>query len=196
MKTVIIFDHPYTSNASENVPHQRSFLAAVYKQVQTQLTAEHGEVDLIDLHADHFDPVMSAQDLANWRRGVPINDQIADYQARLLDADQIILMFPIWWEVMPAMTKGFLDKVYSKGCLYEAGSMQTKLVKQPQIKVITTMSTPSWLYRWVFGAPLLKVLFRGTFLKTRLFHFKWYGFSQVEKKSLAQRQEMIRKFKV
>lgn len=196
MKTVIIFDHPYTSNASENVPHQRSFLAAIYKQVKTQLTEEKGEVDLIDLHADHFDPVMSAQDLANWRRGVPIDDQIADYQARLLDADQIILMFPIWWEVMPAMTKGFLDKVYAKGCLYEAGSMQTKLVKQPQIKVITTMSTPSWLYRWVFGAPLLKALFRGTFLKTRLFHFKWYGFSQVEKKSLVQRQEMIRKFKI
>lgn len=196
MKTVIIFDHPYTSTASENVPHQRSFLAAIYKQVKTQLTAEKGEVDLIDLHADHFDPVMSAQDLANWRRGVPIDDQIADYQARLLDADQIILMFPIWWEVMPAMTKGFLDKVYAKGCLYEAGSMQTKLVKQPQIKVISTMSTPSWLYRWVFGAPLLKALFRGTFLKTRLFHFKWYGFPQVEKKSLVQRQEMIRKFKI
>ncbi|GAA3617885.1 NAD(P)H-dependent oxidoreductase [Secundilactobacillus similis] len=196
MKTVIIFDHPYTSTASENVPHQRSFLAAIYKQVVTQLKAENTEVDLIDLHADHFDPVMSAQDLANWRRGVPINDQIADYQQRLLATDQIIFMFPIWWEVMPAMTKGFLDKVYAKETLYEAGSMQTKLTRQPKIKVITTMSTPTWLYRWVFGAPLLKALFRGTFLKTRLFHFKWYGFSQVEKKSLEQRQRLIQTFKL
>ncbi|HBF74076.1 MAG TPA: NADPH:quinone reductase [Lactobacillus sp.] len=196
MKTVIIFDHPYTSTASENVPHQRSFLAAIYKQVINQLKAENSEVDLIDLHADHFDPVMSAEDLSNWRRGVPINAQVEDYQNRLLDADQIILMFPIWWEVMPAMMKGFLDKVYAKGCLYQAGSMQTKLVRQPKIKVITTMGTPSWIYRWVIGAPLLKALFRGTFLKTKLFHFKWYSFSQVEKKSLAQRQRLIQGFKL
>jgi len=196
MKTVIIFDHPYTATAGDNVPHHRSFLAALLKQVTAQLHRENNDVDLIDLHADGFNPVMSADDLSNWRRGHPIDPQVADYQQRLLAADRIIFMFPVWWEVMPAMTKGFLDKVYAKGQLYQADNMQTKLTKQPQVDIITTMSTPNWAYRLLFGAPLAKLLFRGTFLKTRLWHFKWHNFAQVEKKSLAQRQQVLRTFKL
>ncbi|MFD1411925.1 hypothetical protein [Lapidilactobacillus gannanensis] len=65
MKTVIIFDHPYTAAAYQNRPHQRSFLAALAHQVVNQLTAQKQMVDLIDLHADKFDPVMSATELAN-----------------------------------------------------------------------------------------------------------------------------------
>ncbi|MCF7522826.1 hypothetical protein L3X07_04570 [Levilactobacillus brevis] len=40
-------------------------------------------MDLIDLHADGFDPVMSAAELQLWRQGQPVNDQVADYQRRL-----------------------------------------------------------------------------------------------------------------
>ncbi|MFC6274155.1 NAD(P)H-dependent oxidoreductase [Levilactobacillus tangyuanensis] len=195
MKTVIIFDHPYTATAGDNVPHHRSFLAALLKTTITQLRHENNEVDLIDLHADGFNPVMSADDLSNWRRGRPTDLQVADYQQRLLAADRIIFMFPVWWEVMPAMTKGFLDKVYAKNILYQADNMQTKL-NQPRIDIVTTMSTPNWAYRLIFGAPLAKLLFRGTFLKTRLWHFKWHNFAQVEKKSLAQREQILKKFKI
>jgi len=196
MKTVIVFDHPYTATAGNNVPHHRSFLAALLQRVMTQLRQEKNEIDLMDLHADGFNPVMSATDLSNWRRGQAIDPQVADYQQRLLAADRIIFMFPVWWEVMPAMTKGFLDKVYAKGQLYQVDTMKTKLTKQPQIDIITTMSTPNLLYRLEFGAPLAKLLFRGTFLKTRLWHFKWHNFAQVEKKTLAQRQHILQKFTI
>ncbi|MFD1420052.1 NAD(P)H-dependent oxidoreductase [Lactiplantibacillus songbeiensis] len=196
MKTVIIFDHPYTATAGNNVPHHRSFLAALLQSVLAQLRAENNQIDLIDLHADGFNPVMSAADLTNWRRGRTIDPQVADYQQRLLAADRIIFMFPVWWEVMPAMTKGFLDKVYAKDQLYRADNMQTKLVKQPKIEIITTMSTPNWAYRLIFGAPLAKLLFRGTFLKTRLWHFKWHNFAQVEKKSPAKRAQLLNQFKL
>ena len=196
MKTVIIFDHPYTATASDNVPHHRSFLAALLKSVLTRLKQAGDTIDLMDLHADHFNPVMSAADLTNWRRGLPTDPQVADYQQRLLAADRIIFMFPVWWEVMPAMTKGFLDKVYAKGQLYDAKSMRTKFSKQPKIEIITTMSTPNWAYRLLFGAPLAKLLFRGTFLKTRLWQFKWQNFAQIEKKSLAEREAILRNFKL
>ena len=195
MKTVIIFDHPYTA-AYQNVPHHRSFLAAVAHQVQQQLQAEQQTVDLIDLHADGFDPVMSAAELQLWRQGQPVNDQVADYQRRLRAADQIIFMFPVWWEVMPAMTKGFLDKVYAKGQLYTADTMQTTLTQHPQIRVITTMSTPNWTYRWIFGAPLRKALQQGTFMKTRLWRFKWQNFSQVEKLTATQRAAVLANFRL
>jgi len=196
MKTVIIFDHPYTATASDNIPHHRSFLAALLKTTIKQLRDENNDVDLIDLHADNFNPVMTADDLSNWRRSKPIDSQVEDYQNRLLDADRIIFMFPIWWEVMPAMTKGFLDKVYAKGILYQADSMKNKLTKSPKIEVITTMSTPSFAYKFVIGSPIAKMLFRGTFIKTRLWNFKWKNFSGVEKKPLAKREQILRDFRL
>lgn len=194
MKTVIVFDHPYTATAGYNVPHHRSFLAALLQVTMSRLRDQQSDIDLIDLHADHFDPVMSASDLSNWRRSQPINPQVADYQQHLLAADRIIFMFPVWWEVMPAMTKGFLDKVYAKNCLYQAGSMRTKLTKNPRIDVITTMSTPNLAYRFLFGSPLTKLLFRGTFLKTRLWRFKWHNFTQIEKKTPKQREKILHNF--
>lgn len=196
MKTLIIFDHPYTAIAADNIPHHRSFLAALLKTATKQLQSENNEVDLIDLHADNFNPVMTANDLTNWRRGKPIDSQVEDYQNRLLSADRIIFMFPIWWEVMPAMTKGFLDKVYAKGILYNADTMKTRLTKSPKIEVITTMSTPSLAYKFLIGSPIAKMLFRGTFIKTRLWNFKWKNFSGVEKKSLAKREQILDNFKL
>lgn len=196
MKTVIIFDHPYTAAAYQNVPHHRSFLAALAHQVDQQLQAAGQTVDLIDLHADSFDPVMSAAELQRWRQGQSVNDQVADYQRRLRAADQLIFMFPVWWEVMPAMTKGFLDKVYAKGQLYAADTMRTTLTHNPKVRVITTMGTPHWAYRWLFGAPLLKALHRGTFMKTRLWHFKWQNFAQVEKLTPEKRAALLANFRL
>lgn len=196
MKIVIIFDHPYTANAWKNIPHNRSFLAAVLKKISSDFTRRGDDVNLIDLHADHFNPIMSKEDLADWRQGKSCNSQTADYQKRLLKADRIIFMFPIWWEIMPAMTKGFLDKVYAKNILYTANNMKTKLVTQPKIDVITTMSTPNWAYRLIFGTPILKALFRGVFLKTRLTHFKWHNIANLDKKSAAQRKAILANFSI
>ncbi|MHC9532949.1 NAD(P)H-dependent oxidoreductase [Dellaglioa sp. BT-FLS60] len=196
MKIVIVFDHPYTAAASNNEPHNRSFLAALLKQMTTKLSREGNEIDLIDLHADHFNPVMTKADLAHWRQGKPCDDQVADYQQRLLAADRIVFMFPVWWEVMPAMTKGFLDKVYAKNILYSAENMKTLMVKQPKIDIVTTMSTPNWIYRLIIGAPLAKMLFRGTFLKTRLRHFKWHNMANLDHKTAEQRESILTHFSI
>ena len=194
MKTVIVFDHPYTAAASENVPHNRSFCAALCKRVRLQLEKQGEEVDLIDLHADGFDPVMSAADLANWRKGVPMNGQVADYQDRIREANRIVFIFPVWWELMPAMTKGFIDKVYAKNVLYDQGDgthMATRLSRDMRVVVMTVMSTPTGLYKTVFGKPVVKALQRGTFAKTGLRNFTWMPYAGVDKLSPEQRETLL-----
>lgn len=196
MKTVIIFDHPYTASAYQNIPHHRSFLAALSNKLILQLKEQGQTVDLIDLHADNFNPVMTAEELSKWRQGKSVNEQAADYQKRLLEADQIVFMFPVWWEVMPAMTKGFLDKVYSKGQMYKANNMKTTLVKKPKIRIITTMSTPKIAYHLIIGSLLIKALKRGTFMKTQLMNVKWQNFSRVEKLSEDKRKQVLDNFRL
>ena len=192
---VIVFDHPYTAKACENVPHHRSFSAALCKVITEKLELRGEQVDLIDLHADEFDPVMSGEDLALWRKGEPMNDQVKGYQERLMCANRIIFIFPIWWELMPAMTKGFLDKVYAKNVLYtqQKGSfkMSTRLNLNTEIVVVTTMGTPKLLYKLAFSKPVIKAMKLGLCLKTGLKHFKWLSYSHVDEISLEQRKAIL-----
>jgi len=200
MKNIcIIFDHPYTATAYKNEPHHRSFSAALLQKIKDGVADnDNVSLDVIDLHADNFDPVMHETDLSTWRRRQPINEQVANYQERLLAADEIFFVFPIWWESMPAMTKGFIDKVIAPGMIYQQPKGKKRFINQftnlKKVSLVTTMSTPNMLYRWLFGNPVTKILFRGTFLKMGFSKFKWYNFSSVDKKSLTKRQEILNEF--
>lgn len=200
MKTLIVFDHPYGAQAYRNEPHDRSFSAALCHRIIETERERGADVDVIDLAADGFDPVMSKADLANWRRGVPMNTQVADYQQRMLDADRIVFVFPVWWELMPARTKGFLDKVYAKNVLYtqskDGRSMMTCLKPHVEVFAVTTMGTPNILYRLVFGKPAVKALGVGLCRKTGISKFQWRSFSSVDKMSLEERQKLLEGFKL
>ncbi|MGG4207015.1 NAD(P)H-dependent oxidoreductase [Paenibacillus jamilae] len=197
MNILIVFDHPYTGSASENIPHNRSFSAALLAATKKGLRASGHNIDLIDLHKDGFNPVMSSSDLASWRKKEVMDPLIADYQQRLLKADHIIFIFPIWWEGMPAMSKGFLDKVFAKGIVYsepKPGSLFKCLL--PNLKgasLLTVMATPTFIYRWLFGNPITKMVFRGTFRKMGINSLKWYSYSGMEKLTLEQREMHLKK---
>ena len=67
MRIMLILDHPYTIESAENVPHRRSFTAAVAAAAMRGARSAGHDVDLVDLVADGFDPVMSREDLIAWR---------------------------------------------------------------------------------------------------------------------------------
>ncbi len=199
-KTMIVFDHPYGAQACNNESHNRSFSAALCKRITDTERERGATVDLADLDADGFDPAMSKEDLANWRKGVPMNAQVADYQRRMLEADRIVFVFPVWWELMPARTKGFLDKVYAKNLLYsqseDGRSMKTRLKSNAEVFAVTTMGTPKALYGLVFGKPVVKALSVGLCRKTGIAKFHWHSFSGVDKMSLDERRKLLEGFKL
>jgi len=195
MKIMLVVDHPYGAGAWDNTPHRRSFAVALAHAAQLGLTQAGHDVDLVDLHADGFNPVMSADDLAAWRLGAPSPDPLAaDYQRRLLGADYLVLAFPIWWESMPAATKGFIDKVVAKGVAYHEGTglrPMTNATKLRGVTLITVMSTPKLLYSTLFASAISKILLRGTFRKIGVGNLKWLSHAGVENQSPAKRQAML-----
>ncbi len=195
MRVVLVFDHPYGAGASENVPHRRSFTAALAAAAVRGLERAGHQVDLIDLATDGFNPVMSAADLAAWRSGKIIDPIAADYQRRVMDADHIVFAFPVWWEAMPAGTKGFLDKVLTKGIVFSETErlrpFENHLEHLRGVTLITTMSTPGLIYRWFFGAPATKVLFRGTFMKIGVRNLRWLNYVSPDARSEAQRRALL-----
>lgn len=82
-----------------------------------------------DLYADRFDPVLSQRDLGahagvddiflnRWATAYNAGDlppEILTEQQKLLDADLIVLQFPLWWYGLPAILKGWIDRVFTSG---------------------------------------------------------------------------------
>ncbi|MNP57106.1 Flavodoxin-like fold protein [compost metagenome] len=99
---------------------------------------------------------------------------------------------------MPALTKGFLDKVFAKGIVYEeikpGRPFKCLLTNLKGVSLLTVMNTPDFFYRWIFGNPITKILFRGTFRKMGIRkNLCWYNYAGMSDRSLEERVKHLNK---
>lgn len=176
MKIAIVFNHPY----------EGSFCNAILQSVVRGSHQAGHDTDVLHLDSEGFNPVMTASDLKAFTLGEPVDPQVINYRQRLATADHLVFIFPIWWELMPAMTKGFIDKVIFPGVAYDyyrSGRFPRMVKKFRQLKgvtLITTMNSASFVYRLIFGNAIKKALFTGTFWKMGYGNRKWINLSMVK----------------
>lgn len=189
MKVAIVFNHPY----------EGSYCHAVLNSVTAGLEKAGHAIDLLHLDRENFDPVMRANDLKGFRDGLPCDPQVIAYRERLEKVGHLILIFPIWWELMPAMTKGFIDKVIFPGVAYDYdhSGRYPKMIKRfhglKGVTIITTMNTPSLVYRLFFGNAIKKALFAGTFWKLGYKNRKWISLNMVKFVKQGKREKWLKK---
>jgi NAD(P)H dehydrogenase (quinone) len=105
MRVLVVYCHPCPE----------SFTAAVRDTVLATLAAAGHDVDLVDLYADGFDPTMGADERRTYHE-VPRNlDPVRAYAGRLERAEALIFVYPTWWFGLPAMLKGWIDRVWLQG---------------------------------------------------------------------------------
>ncbi len=190
MKRTLVYCHPY----------DKSFNAAIKNVIIDVHKKSDAQLKVFDLNEIQFNPVMSQKELREFARartkeGINIEnlDPMAVEIAREInESDELILLFPIWWELMPAQMKGFIDKVIFPGLVYTyAGEFKLKLIsgKLKKVTVITTMNTPNFLYRIVFGSTINFALKYGTFKKLGVKSYRWMNLSSVKLKSQSKRQD-------
>jgi NAD(P)H dehydrogenase (quinone) len=176
MKVAIVFNHPY----------EGSYCNAILQSVTAGLSKAGHNIELLHLDNDGFDPVMRTADLKAYRDGAPCDPKVIAYRERLADADHLVFIFPVWWELMPAMTKGFIDKVIFPGVAFDhdhSGRYPKMIKRFKQIKgitLITTMNTPSLVYHLFFGNAIKRALFAGTFWKLGYKNRRWISFNMVK----------------
>ncbi|MBD5247276.1 MAG: NAD(P)H-dependent oxidoreductase [Barnesiella sp.] len=100
-------------------PYEKSFNHAVLETVKKRLDEQGREYKVLDLYADGFNPALEAQSLRLYSRGETADTLAAGYLDALLDSDEFIMIFPIWWAMLPAIVKGFFDKVMLSGKAYK-----------------------------------------------------------------------------
>lgn len=107
--TTIVYCHPY----------DKSFNHAILNNVTAMLEDTGRSYYVINLYDEKFDPVLGVNDLALYSKGETTSEQVKKYQKVLTETEHLIFIFPIWWGMMPAMLKGFIDKTFLKGIIYE-----------------------------------------------------------------------------
>lgn len=174
MRVLIVYNHPYSG----------SFCNAILNAVTNGLQKAHHEVDLIHLNRDNFNPVMTEADLKAFIAHKPIDPQVIQYNERLKAADHLIFIFPIWWDIMPAQTKGFIDRVLFPGVVYDhhpRGFGLIPLLKNlKSITLITTMNKPRWLYALFIGNLIQKVMLKSVFKTMGYKNLSWISFTAVK----------------
>ncbi|UBQ01279.1 NAD(P)H-dependent oxidoreductase [Curtobacterium sp. TXMA1] len=111
MSTLIVTAHPDPASLTLAVAHR----------LQAALAADAGPVTVADLAAEGFDPRYTAADRQTYRTGTDPAPDVAAEQARLDGAEHLVLVFPVWWWSLPALLKGWLDRVFVNGWAFGVG---------------------------------------------------------------------------
>lgn len=155
MRALIVYSHP----------KEGSFNAAVRDLVVNKLTSAGIETRVTDLYARGFDPRLTAQDLDCYLditcNQEPVRSDVDD----LRWCDTLIFVYPTWWYGLPAMLKGWLDRVLVPDVAFVMpdetnANIRPGLMHIKRIAVFTTCGA-SWWLTTLIGAPGKKTLLRG-----------------------------------
>lgn len=155
MRALVVFCHP----------KEDSFSAAVLDTVVDRLKHAQAEVRVSDLYRSNFSPVLTAHDLNVYldeeRNRADVAQDVDDLQW----ADTLIFVYPTWWYGLPAMLKGWLDRVLLPGVAFvmpktEGDNIAPGLTHITKLGVFTTCGASWWLTQLI-GAPGKRTLTRG-----------------------------------
>ncbi len=91
--------------------------------VQGLADAGH-DYEILDLHGIGFDPVLKGADEPDWSASVQtFSPEVETEIRRLKEHDALALIFPVWWWHLPAMLKGYIDRVWNNGFAYGANNL-------------------------------------------------------------------------
>ena len=133
-------------------PSGASFCAALAERyVQSAIDAGH-EVRQLRLGELDFDPVLRE----GYQQIQVLEEALSAAQSDILWAEHLTLVYPIWWGGIPALLKGFFDRVFLPGFAFKyrkGKAFPDKLLKGRTAHLLVTMDTPPWYYRWSYHMP-------------------------------------------
>ena len=165
MKTTIIMCNP-----SED-----SFSKDIMKKVISILEEKQKQYEVIDLYEDKFNPVMTAEDEKLYSIGKSTDKLVETYQKKLKECDEIVFIFPIWWNNVPAMLKGFFDKVFIKEFAFVEENHRPKglLTNVKSGLLITTSESEAEYIKNDLGNPIENTIIKATLEVAGMSNIKW-----------------------
>lgn len=116
-------------------PNPKSFTHSIAEEFHLGASRSGHSYDIADLYAEGFDPRWQLVDEAQFEDR-PMPDDVLSYQTRIEKADVVCMVFPLFWFGMPAMMKGWVDRVWSFGWAYDQVGDHEKSLQRNRIGVM------------------------------------------------------------
>lgn len=140
-------------------PNKDSFnfgIAAAYKKGVLSTGTEVKEIVIADLD---FNPNLQF----GYQKRTELEPDLLEAWEKIQWADHLVWIHPVWWGGLPAITKGFIDRLFLPGFAFqyrENSHFWDKLLKGKTAHIITTLDQPGFFYRLVFHRPSVNQLRR------------------------------------
>ncbi|CAM2006742.1 NAD(P)H-dependent oxidoreductase [Acanthopleuribacter pedis] len=119
--------------------HPKSQTRELVSVFNEELAAQGHESFTYDLYEDGFQPIMRGDDF-NQFSGKPLPADVSAIQAQLQKSQVLTLFYPVWWNGMPAIVKGWIDRVFSKSFAYDYGADGTRgLLTFKKVIIVATL---------------------------------------------------------
>ena len=141
-KILVILGHPVAD----------TFSSSVLDAYASAAEESGAMVEVLKLRELEFDMNFST----GYRGHQELEPDLKDAQEKIAWADHLVLIYPNWWSTFPALLKGFIDRTLLPGFAfkYRKGLLNwEKRLKGRSARVIVTMDTPLWYYRWYLRRP-------------------------------------------
>lgn len=175
-KIVVINAHP--SSTSFNQALMQAYIEAVPSDLQ---------VEVIEIGKLHFDSNLKY----GYEQRMELEPDLQAAWSKIMSADHLVWIFPVWWGGLPAVAKGFIDRLFlpSQAFSYFENSNRIRgHLKRKTARIITTLDQAGWTYKWYFGEPSTRQLKDTTLKFCGVGSVKTHYLGSIRGSSLAQRQ--------
>jgi NAD(P)H dehydrogenase (quinone) len=149
MRVLVIFCHPT----------RESFCGSILTVVLEELDARGHEVEVLDLYAERFDPILSKAEWESYEASV--RPEIQPYADQIRLADGLIWIFPTWNYGMPAVLKGYVDRIWKPNIAFhldQARNVHFDSFDNLKFFIVATTYGAGWLVNTFVGNPCKKVI--------------------------------------
>lgn len=163
-------------------PNKDSFTRALMDEFVSAAESAGHSVTIADLNAEGFDPRFNMDDVAVYQGLAEVSEQIAAEQKRISDADAMAFFFPLWWWSMPAMLKGWIDRVFSSEFAFSfVDGHSTGLLPHRKVALFCTAATDRGAYRrYGYNAGFQRLVDAGIFGYSGIADVETHIFPEVE----------------
>ncbi|ENV48940.1 hypothetical protein P255_02694 [Acinetobacter brisouii CIP 110357] len=179
-KIVVINGHPSVS----------SFNHALV-QAYADSAAEQGVwVDVIEIGQLNFDPNLKY----GYEKRMNLEPDLVEAWRKIMEADHLVWIFPVWWGGLPAITKGFIDRVFLPSMAfsyYDKSNWIRGHLQNKTARIVTTLDQSGWTYKWYFGEPSTRQLKQATLQFCGVKKVKTHYMGSIRGSSATQREKWL-----
>lgn len=142
-------------------PNSESFNFGIAESYQKGAIASGAQIETITIANLNFNPNLKF----GYQKRTDLEPDLLESWEKIKRADHLVWIHPVWWGGLPAITKGFIDRLFLPGMAFqyrENSVWWDKLLKGKTAHIITTLDQPSWYYRFFFGRPSVNQLKKST----------------------------------